>query len=341
MKILFLIGNGFDLNVGLNTRYKDALGFYLQEQKTDERIEKFQKDIKQDRNNDFKNWADFETKLGVYTEQYNQDTVDDFCFCVKDFKSSLIKHLKNEENKINYDLHKQEIITTCGNAITRFYKGLNSVSYDSFKSEMEKPQHINYDFITFNYTTVFDKCLDMVKKVSNHNAIYCNIRQILHIHGKTSEHPLLGVDNAGQITNKEFANNPKIKNLMIKPITNNKLRNSNNQAAKQLIQSSDIICLFGLSLGETDKTWWQQIGVRLQQSKAQLVIFARANNKDTIHADEVIENRENIENKFCAAANIDDKIKTGLVSRIHVGLDTDLFKMNLVNDKASKMKRND
>ncbi|GHV60272.1 hypothetical protein FACS1894103_5200 [Campylobacterota bacterium] len=329
MNILFLIGNGFDLNVGLNTRYTDALNFYLQETTTDERIKKFRNDI----NKDFKNWADFEKRLGNYTAEYGKDKVDDFRVCVKDFKTFLIKHLKNEENKINYDLHKQEIITIFGNTLTKFYKGLNSVSHDLFKSMMAKQQQqkINYNFITFNYTTVFDKCLNFVKQVPHQY----DIGQILHIHGDTSKYPLLGVDNADQIKNKELADIPEIKNLIIKPAINKKLKNLNDQTAKQLIQSSDIICLFGLSLGETDKTWWKEIGQRLYQSHVQLVIFNR-DDWDPIHADEVIGNIENIENKFCAAANIDDKIKTGLLHRIHVGLNTDLFKMNLVNDKSPK-----
>jgi hypothetical protein len=40
MNILFLIGNGFDLNVGLNTRFKDALESYLKEKTICSEVEK-------------------------------------------------------------------------------------------------------------------------------------------------------------------------------------------------------------------------------------------------------------------------------------------------------------
>ncbi|MDR1847850.1 MAG: bacteriophage abortive infection AbiH family protein [Bacteroidales bacterium] len=312
------------------------MNFYLQEKKNDSRIAQFQIDV----NENFENWADFEKQLGVYTEKYEKDKVDDFCFCVKDFKSSLIKHLKNEEKRINYDLHKEEIITICGTALTNFYKDLNQYSQDLFRQMINnaaRQQSITYNFITFNYTNIFDNCVDFVKKTpKQQNSIHYNIGKILHIHGDISKNPLIGVDNAGQINNTELANINKIDNLIIKPIINKKLKKFNDRTATELIQNGDIICLFGLSLGETDRTWWQQIGQRLLQPNVQLIIFNIADNWNPIHADEEIENIDNVINKFYEAANIDSKNRTQLNPRIHIGLNTDLFKMNLVNDNSNK-----
>ena len=47
MNITFLIGNGFDLNLGLDTSYNDFLNFYLQEKSgDDEEIRGFKADIR-------------------------------------------------------------------------------------------------------------------------------------------------------------------------------------------------------------------------------------------------------------------------------------------------------
>jgi len=337
MKILFLIGNGFDLNVGLNTRYKDALNFYLNEQHSDVRIKRFKEDI----NGNFKNWSDFEKQLGIYTEKLNASDIDAFCFCVKHFKDSLIRYLKNEEKRINFENHREEIIHTFNTSLSNFYVNLNVYSQNLFKQMMtirDAQMRIEYDFITFNYTSVLTKCLDFVAKQSiqqGQTTQKPRIGQILHIHGDITKNPLMGVDNAEQIKNQDFANSDKINNLIIKPIVNKKLKNYNDITAIQLIDSSDIICLFGLSLGDTDKTWWKHIGNRLF-ANAQLVIFNVVDKWNPIHADEEIGNIEREINKFYDVSNIGENIRQDIEINIHIGLNTDLFKVNLVYNTTPK-----
>jgi hypothetical protein len=290
MNILFLIGNGFDLNVGLNTRYKDALTFYLNEKSDDTRIKRFKEDI-----------------------------------------------------NIDFETHEEEIIQTFNASLTSFYTDLNSHSQNLFKQIMTRgaQQQVIYDFITFNYTNVLEKCLDFVKKQSIQQGQKTPsqiIRQVLHIHGDISKNPLIGVDNAEQIKNKELADTNKINNLIIKPTINKKLKNHNDTTAIQLIDNADIICFFGLSLGDTDETWWKHIGNKLKQGSAQLVIFNVVEEWNPIHADEEIENIENVMNRFYDVASIEDKIKPKLETQIHIGLNTNLFKINLVNDTSFKSK---
>ena len=66
MNILFLIGNGFDLNIGLNTRFQNALSYYLKKSNNNPRTQKFKKDI--DKN--FEKWSDFENQMGIYTKEF-------------------------------------------------------------------------------------------------------------------------------------------------------------------------------------------------------------------------------------------------------------------------------
>jgi len=330
MNVLFLIGNGFDLNVGLNTCFEDALKAYLKEKTTDPRITRFKKDIDEN----LKKWSDFEKQLGIYTDEYNYDEIDDFCFCVKNFKESLIKHLKKEEERIEYDLRMDDIFKVFNKSIRNFYDELNDDSSKSlFRNIHQNAKNIQHNFITFNYTNILDNCLDIVSKRSS------PFGKILHIHGETSKNPLMGVDNYEQIKNDKFAIDKRIVRTIIKPNINEQLKNTNNQIAENLIYSSDIICLFGLSLGETDKTWWNIIGnywLKANVSR-RLVIFDKVKPWNPIHQDEEIEKINQIEDKFCLAAGLSDAEKENITKRIHVGLNTKMFKINLTGFKISEL----
>ena len=60
MKITFLIGNGFDLGVGLKTRYSDFVPYYLSLPDNDPDIIAFKSIIESDK----ETWADAELALG-------------------------------------------------------------------------------------------------------------------------------------------------------------------------------------------------------------------------------------------------------------------------------------
>jgi hypothetical protein len=359
MNVTFLVGNGFDLNVGLNTRFRDVLKFYLKEKNTlpqtgnvlvnasqivtkefttDQRIKKFKEDIR----NDFENWSDFEKHIGHYTKKYSNVNVDDFCFCIKNFKEALVEYLKNEEKRIDYELHKDNIVKILNKSIINFYDGLNIVSKELFrgiiKNEAISGNPMSCNFITFNYTNVLNDCLKIVKS-SNLNF---RIGEILHIHGDILKNVLIGVDNQEQIENKELATNKQINWNIVKPNINKKLKNSIDRECAKLINNSQVICLFGLSLGETDKTWWKIIGQWLlsaqnKQIQRHLVIFI-VKQWNSIHADEEIQNIEEIIGKFCLVADIPDDKITQIEDKIHIGFNTDMFKIDLVKPNITHNK---
>ena len=73
MNILYLIGNGFDLNLNLKTSYKDFYNFILE--KNNEKdlaiVAKFKNEIK----NKPTNWSDLELELGKFTAEI--DSIED------------------------------------------------------------------------------------------------------------------------------------------------------------------------------------------------------------------------------------------------------------------------
>ena len=73
MNITFLIGNGFDLNLGLKTRYTDFLEHYLQDSSDDgDEIKAFKEDIRQKEaqcaSGEERLWANAELAFGRHTD---------------------------------------------------------------------------------------------------------------------------------------------------------------------------------------------------------------------------------------------------------------------------------
>ena len=64
MNIVWMLGNGFDLNLGLKTSYKDFYEYYLNVESNDAIVKQF----KQDLSENLDTWADLEFVLGKYSE---------------------------------------------------------------------------------------------------------------------------------------------------------------------------------------------------------------------------------------------------------------------------------
>ena len=70
MNITFLIGNGFDLNLKLNTRYSDFYKYYIENAPKD----LLSKSIKED----YKMWSDLEVGLGEFLKDIDENQIEEF-----------------------------------------------------------------------------------------------------------------------------------------------------------------------------------------------------------------------------------------------------------------------
>ena len=66
--VVFLIGNSFDLNCGLNSHYSDVYKYYSSKTNNDsDIIKKFKKDLLENH----ENWADFEIGISNYAQNFS------------------------------------------------------------------------------------------------------------------------------------------------------------------------------------------------------------------------------------------------------------------------------
>ena len=99
MNITFMIGNGFDINLGLSTKYTDFINVYRKIQDQDnELIRKFKKEIIEC---DLPLWSNAELAFGKQTSLLNESfTVEDYCSCHSHFCRSLANYLREEQKKL-------------------------------------------------------------------------------------------------------------------------------------------------------------------------------------------------------------------------------------------------
>lgn len=267
--ITFLIGNGFDLNVGLNTKYTDFYEYY-----TANRNNELSKEIVKN----IEAWSDLESALGGYTEKIKDKEV--FWKCEKDLEECLLEYLENQMKRIDLtDKQKRrDIGFKMRYSLTDFYKKFP----DKIRSHIEKTlsdesKRIEYSFITFNYTDTLEQCLEAAADQCMDESWSEIGKTVLHIHGTTKSRDIvLGVNDESQIADKEFRNNSLHRQRFIKEEIIEHAGNRDKERACEIIDGSSIICIFGMSIGTTDKTWWQYIAGWLQNDKnRRLIIFAK------------------------------------------------------------------
>lgn len=250
MGTLFVLGNGFDVNCGMRTRYADVYKGYIVEESKTENLKKFKDTISAD----IENWGDFEMAMAEYASML--DNEKDFLECVRDFAKYMENWLLKQQNSFKEILADSEmcnaIMNEFENSISSFYTGI-SHNVERLMENREAGNSTYHNFITFNYTNTLEYILQECKK---HYRI--GKKDVIHIHGILGDDPVLGVDSVEQI--KAYFNiSRRVRRGFIKPIFNAEYDSARVEQTKEYIKTANTICVFGMSLGESDLTWRNEI----------------------------------------------------------------------------------
>ncbi len=263
MNLLYIIGNGLDIGVGLRTRYPDFYKYYcrLDDGQRNDDVIKLRDSIAKGK----EDWKDLEYQLGQYTVNVKDaESMERICL---DLSDSLREYLLGEQEKVKAEdfdrncfishlIHPESYLLLTDREI--LYNGLPNIGDRSI------------NIITLNYTNTLEKILLLGKKGIAENGvdpagIRWNFDSLLHIHGTLSGSPLLGLDNVTQVANKELSANEDIRELLLKPNANVAIKSGIDNRCRDLIRSANLIVLFGVSLGETDLIWWKEVGARVKK----------------------------------------------------------------------------
>ncbi|EMF0574976.1 hypothetical protein H4N23_002725 [Enterococcus hirae] len=289
-----MLGNGFDIQCGLQTSYINFYEYILKKkyslelfQEMDEKfVSKIDNMIYSEiykSKDSIETWADLEFQLGAFTKRLkeeNQETgiaerfLDDFETLREDLNEYL-KGIQIQDNvQINADF--SEILFT---TMDKFFNGVLEQEHDEIQSMLSENtnSHFNYRFISFNYTNSLQLVLQNSSKDTKRNSFNnSNLNQnfnkaIINVHGVIDRFLTLGLNDESQLATDFFERDDLID--LLKPDSLANSREYRRRNAENVIENSDIIVIFGMSIGSTDKHWWEKIAEVLLKAKNKKLII--------------------------------------------------------------------
>lgn len=324
MRILFVIGNGFDKNLGLSTGYTEFYNWYTSTPSSCDAVRQLKESIY----GQYQNWSDLELGIGEYTE--NISNLDDSIEIYDDIVIGMQDYLSIEVEKYIYDTSCKETLL---NDIFHPEKFLRSNEANSIFNNFNRNNEWSASVISFNYTDTFERLLgnpNLPLQTDFKDEGPRKLSNIIHIHGYIGERMILGVNDVSQIANKELCEYPKFIFRYIKSENNKTYQLNHEQDCQDLITQADVICLFGLSLGLTDKSWWNRIATRIyNSSSSRLIIFDyRPNFKLQGNLGPKYQGYvEDVKDKFLKAAGF--PLNSGFRNQIYVAFTPSIFDFNL------------
>ena len=283
MRILFMVGNGFDINCGIRSSYRQFFDWYCTTESEKQHIADFKAEIAKNG----ENWSDFEYALGQYTAKFTKDTIQDFIDCYEDAHEKLIEYLEKEIDRFDYELMPEQIVSL-KHGLLNFYNELSP------KERTDIITLINGDrgndsfikFVSFNYTNTLDKCIEQISegplktwRYNTENRSMTIEQYITHVHGTLSEFPIFGVNDSHQIANQDLLSDARFRSIMIKPESVKAIGHLWHDDFITQIHNSKIICIFGMSMGFTDSVWFERVLDWLQKDGSrQLLLYRHVKN---------------------------------------------------------------
>ena len=279
MNITFIFGNGFDIQLGLASRYSDFLDAYIAMPSESETILEFKKYLKDSKNRQL--WSDAENAMGEYLGYFDDENIDWYHERIEDFETHMIEYLEAQQNRCTYAL-KSDIEEAFINFITKSSKDvLNNRSMELYPAVINSNSNSIYRFITFNYTNLLDNIVKCCSKegLNQREHFLCKneFGPVIHIHGTLDSQIIMGVNDETQLDlSGGVTLTDPLRWELIKPKMDGEFLNNQDIRIMTEIQQSDIIYIYGVSYGKTDMLWWNELEKWLKANPAhKLVAFIR------------------------------------------------------------------
>lgn len=315
MNVTLFIGNGFDINLGLNTGYRDFLAWYLEQPSSNPIIGSFKKMI----DKDIETWSDLEKALGEQTNYEPLNDPNNFIKCKENLDINLYHYLKKQQRSI------EDCITS--EAISLFSMQLDGLfNYFSPSAVVKTCKESMYDseinVITFNYTEIFDRFWE------NAEPGIALRGKLIHVHGTLEHDMIVGVNDISQIANANCNTDQRIIDMCVKPHMNDYCDPEKVLAVEEIISNTDIFIVFGMSIGITDKIWWEKVIQQvLNNSNGHIFIV----NYHPLYRPALPYHKHyktDFMNNMLHFMDLDKEKRKQLLSKISIELNTELFNLS-------------
>lgn len=321
MQILYIIGNGFDLNLGLKTSYNHFYEYYKNVKSDNINVQKLKENISKK----YDSWSDLEIALGNYTQHLEKtEDLDDILL---DIGEELSKYLHQEEQRLeNYEVNKKIFFDFLSFPENLFLPADKELLLEQKKKW--KSHHWSLNIFTFNYTSAIERILGENRKnvlLANHtSAAQIKLGEVKHIHGYLDNDMVIGVNDTSQIANESFHNNRDVLESIVKTDCNRANRNNIDRQFTNRIKGANLICIFGSSIGDTDNKWWELIGERLK-SDCHLILFSKGDEIPPRIRHMQARAERNLRDLFLSKTKLSEKEMEVVEKKIFVGLNTGMF----------------
>ena len=332
MNITFLVGNGFDINLGLNTRYTDFYPTYLNKGHDDI--------LSRAIADNYDKWADLEVALGKILKDISPDQVDEFLDSKGQLEGDLAEYLRHEESRLV--LSNKELPGEFRKNVAGFAKEFTAKEQADYRKwQSSVSASISYRFISYNYTNGLDGIVAKGKSVQSFdthvsgNTRYTDsVGAVHHIHGTLDGDLILGVNDASQIDNPVLQTDSRLVDYIVKAKVNEALGEQRIENAKRIIDESDYIGVYGMSIGDTDLMWWQYLIAWLQKKDSRrLVLYVYADPSDNPSGQEKLRRINMWKNMFLAQSGADADISEKVRGQIIVVIRSKIFNFDGVSVK--------
>ena len=270
-------------------------------------------------------WSNLELGLGEYTQEIADDIGKLEKFFDEKFQidTMLMKYLRIEQERIDWENNNsiQKVRNDFSKYIYNFYNLFTPVERDEILKICSNSNSA-YKVISFNYTNVIKKCIDLIS----------NNIELLYLHGSLEKNnAILGVNDSEQIKNDFFKNSDEMLICMNKLEINNDIGEYTISKAKSILKNSNIICIYGMSIGDTDKYWWQEIINNLKEGLTEMVIiFSYIPDLNINNRVKHRRAKKDIQNQLLRYCSDDEQLVDELRSKIKVLCNSEMFKMNFI-----------
>ncbi len=152
MNIVYIIGNGFDLNIGMKTSNKDFYKYYKSIHSESSLVNKLKKDI----SSNYETWSDLESGIGNYTEKI--ESIEDFDELFDNLRDELSNYIKRQEEEFDFtDLYTGDISKSLAYP-ENFLPIADTNSFGALRSKWNN-SNWKIDIITLNYSRSLEKIL--------------------------------------------------------------------------------------------------------------------------------------------------------------------------------------
>lgn len=346
MRLTWIIGNGFDMNLGLRTGYGDfRTRVYFSDSYKSKLKDRLIQKLGDAGLDDFETaelWSDLEELLGKVTAYYKADEADDFHGTFEEMEQLLTDYVHVQDSRLP-DVLPNECVDEFGESITRFDDRMAPQDRQRFNLKDVADNNL-HRFISLNYTQALARLIDASSDasgvVAQHRAgssTYNDIvREPFYVHGAINEDGegldvVFGVDSPEQVADESLLQDPLFAENWVKASRNTDLYgNANERELQKLIANTDVFCVYGCSMGKTDGRIWRAIGehlVRHTDSKLVLFVYGLPDRHGREHRN-YQRVREGARRAFQLAASLKDEAMASLDGRIFFVSSQDFFKMD-------------